>query len=126
MRDKLDLTEKGGPRNGQPQVLDRRLFMQLLAFGGAHDVSQLAQAIESAGFDGVLYKDLNDPYGVALLTYLNKTLKPNIDPATHNGYNYQFLDHNPVNRWDCAPAATGIPPPTIASTSSSPSRTKAI
>jgi hypothetical protein len=41
-----------------------------------------------------------DPNGVALLTYLNKNLRPNIDPATHNGYNYQFLDHNPVNRWE--------------------------
>lgn len=69
MRDKIDLSEKGGPRNGQVQVLDRRLFMQLLAFGNSHDTSELAQAIESAGFDAVLYKDLNDPYGVGLLTW---------------------------------------------------------
>lgn len=69
MREKLDLSEKGGPRDGQSQSLDRRLFMQLLAFGGARDAGELAQALESAGIEGVLYKDLNDPYGVALLTW---------------------------------------------------------
>jgi len=69
MRDKIDLNERGGPRNGQQQVLNRRLFMQLLAFGNSHNTAELAQAIESAGFDAVLYRDLNDPYGVALLTW---------------------------------------------------------
>jgi Chlorite dismutase len=69
MREKIDLSEKGGPRNGEHQALDRRLFMQLLAFGHSHDTPELARALESAGFEGVLYKDLNDPYGVALLTW---------------------------------------------------------
>jgi len=41
-----------------------------------------------------------DPNGRALLTYLNKINPPNIDPATHDGFNYQFLDHTPVNRWE--------------------------
>jgi len=41
-----------------------------------------------------------DPNGRALLTWLNKINTPNIDPATHNGFNYQFLDHPPVNRWE--------------------------
>jgi Carboxypeptidase regulatory-like domain len=41
-----------------------------------------------------------DADGRALLTYLNKIDPPNIDPATHNGFNYQFLDHPPVNRWE--------------------------
>ena len=41
-----------------------------------------------------------DPNGVALLTWLNKTHTPNIDPATHNGYNYQYMDNAPVNRWE--------------------------
>jgi hypothetical protein len=70
MREKLDLSEKGGAlRNGEPQILDRRLFMQLLAFGNSRDPSNLAQGLESAGFEAVLYKDLNDPHGVALLTW---------------------------------------------------------
>lgn len=69
MAEKLDLREKGGPRNGQQQVSDRRLFMQLLAFGQAHDTPDLVGTLESAGFEGVLYKDINDPQGVALLTW---------------------------------------------------------
>lgn len=69
MAEKLDLSEKGGLRNGQQQVSDRRLFMQLLAFGHAHDPTPLARALESAGFEAVLYKDLNDPHGIGLLTW---------------------------------------------------------
>ncbi len=41
-----------------------------------------------------------DPNGKALLTYLNKINPPNVDPATHNGYNFQYLDAAPVNRWE--------------------------
>lgn len=69
MAEKLDLTERGGPRNGELQRLDRRLFMQLLAFGNATDSNKLAQALEGGGFEAVLYKDLNDPCGVGLLTW---------------------------------------------------------
>jgi chlorite dismutase len=64
-----DLSEKGGVRNGQPQRSDRRLFMQLLAFGGCPDVSPLADTLTRAGVAGVLYEDVNDPRGVALLTF---------------------------------------------------------
>ncbi|GGA65570.1 hypothetical protein GCM10011507_16450 [Edaphobacter acidisoli] len=41
-----------------------------------------------------------DADGRALMTYLNKINPPNIDPATHNGYNFRFLDAPPVNRWE--------------------------
>lgn len=64
----LDLSEKGGARNGQPQKSDRRLFMQLQAFTGCHHPEILDQALTRAGIEGVLYEDLNDPRGVALLT----------------------------------------------------------
>ncbi len=64
-----DLREKGGPKNGQPQVADRRLFMQLLAFTGCADSRLLVPKLETAGAGGVLYEDLNDPRGVALLTW---------------------------------------------------------
>jgi hypothetical protein len=50
--------------------------------------------------NGQIPKAYWDPDGLALLTYLNKYDTPNVDPATHNGYNYQFLDHPPVNRWE--------------------------
>jgi hypothetical protein len=64
-----DLSEKGGIRNGQPQRSDQRLFMQLMAFGGCHDSRALAEALARAGVTGVLYEDVNDPRGVALLTF---------------------------------------------------------
>lgn len=63
-----DLSEKGGVRNGQPQRSDSRLFMQLQAFGGCLDVAPLAAALASSGLRCVLYEDVNDPRGVALLT----------------------------------------------------------
>jgi chlorite dismutase len=63
-----DLSEKGGMKNGQPQRSDQRLFMQLLAFGGCQDPRPLAGALAGARIDAVLYEDVNDPRGVALLT----------------------------------------------------------
>jgi hypothetical protein len=40
---------------------------------------------------------LFDPNSLALLkTYP----QPNIDPATHGGNNFQYLDQSPVNRWE--------------------------
>ncbi|GGG95855.1 carboxypeptidase-like regulatory domain-containing protein [Silvibacterium dinghuense] len=41
-----------------------------------------------------------DADGQALLSYLNKVDTPNVDPATHNGYNFQYLEHPPTNRWE--------------------------
>ena len=63
-----DLSEKGGIKNGQQQRSDERLFMQLLAFGGCADARPLAAALERSGVNGVLYEDVNDPRGIALLT----------------------------------------------------------
>lgn len=63
-----DLSEKGGLKGGVPQRSDQRLFMQLLAFTGARDTATLARRAEAAAVEGVLYEDLNDPCGVALLT----------------------------------------------------------
>ena len=67
--EEVDLREKGGPRQGQPQVSDRRLFMQLLAFGGVLDAHVLIAELQESGIEGVLYADVNDPRGVALVTW---------------------------------------------------------
>ncbi|MGE0704847.1 MAG: hypothetical protein AB7P22_13010, partial [Vicinamibacterales bacterium] len=63
-----DLAEKGGVKNGEPQRLNERLFMQLLAFGGCTDSRPLADALAASGLTAVLYEDIADPRGVALLT----------------------------------------------------------
>lgn len=66
-KEALDIRERGGAKNGQPQFLDKRLFMQLQAFGGCVDPAPLAQALASGGVEGALYEDVNDPRGVAVL-----------------------------------------------------------
>jgi chlorite dismutase len=63
-----DLSERGGLKGGAPQRSDERLFMQLLAFGGCGDPSGVVQQMTASGLDGVLYEDLNDPRGIAVLT----------------------------------------------------------
>ena len=68
MLDPTDVAEHGRTAEGDPTTLDRRLFMQLLAFGGASDTAALVSALEAAGVQGALYEDVNDPTGVALLT----------------------------------------------------------
>lgn len=68
-QESLDLREQGGVRNGQRQASDRRLFMQLLAFGGCADPAGLRASLESSGVEAVLYEDLNDPRGAALLAW---------------------------------------------------------
>ncbi len=67
--DALDLREKGGVRAGEPQTSDRRLFMQLLAFGGVSSADSLIEQLASEQIPATLYADANDPRGVALLTW---------------------------------------------------------
>jgi chlorite dismutase len=64
----LDLSEKGRTKEGDPISLDRRLFMQFLAFGHCRDTDALISALQQAEIEGVLYVDINDPQGVGLLT----------------------------------------------------------
>ena len=63
-----DLSEKGGQKDGQPQRSDDRLFMQLLAFGGCTDGASVGRALEASGVEGVVYEDVNDPRGIAVLS----------------------------------------------------------
>lgn len=66
---KLDLSEKGKGPDGQPISLDRRLFMQFLAFGNCRRTVSLMDALAQAKLEAVLYADINDPQGVGLLTF---------------------------------------------------------
>jgi chlorite dismutase len=62
-----DISERGAQKGGRPQRSDQRLFMQLTAYSGCRDAGALAAELAASGIDGVLYEDLNDPRGVALL-----------------------------------------------------------
>ncbi len=66
--EEVDVAEHGRTAEGETTSLDRRLYMQLHAFGGVRETATLAGALEAAGVEGVLYEDVNDPEGVALLT----------------------------------------------------------
>ena len=59
----LDVRERGA--NGQ--VSDRRLFMQLQVWSGCAADKPVVALMERSRIEGVLYHDLNDPLGVALL-----------------------------------------------------------
>lgn len=63
-----DLSEKGGLKDGQPQRSDTRLFMQLLVFTGCDDARPVHDHVKALGVDGVVYEDVNDPRGIAVLT----------------------------------------------------------
>ena len=86
----LDLREKSELADGSTVVLDRRLFMQLLAFGGCGETAALVAALSAAHIPGVLYEDVNDPYGVGLLTFSE-------DPAFFLTELRSFLQRAPFN-----------------------------
>jgi chlorite dismutase len=60
---RVDVRERGANQ----QRVDRRLFVQLQAFGGCTDAKPLVRALETARLETVLYQDVNDPRGVAVL-----------------------------------------------------------
>lgn len=64
-----DILEHGRSSDGTPTASDSRLFMQLLAFGNCDNPQHLVDALEQSDLDGVLYEDINDSRGVALLTF---------------------------------------------------------
>lgn len=59
----LDVRERGA----RGQASDRRLFVQLVAFGGAGDSKPLVRALETSGLEGALYHEVHDPRGVGVL-----------------------------------------------------------
>jgi chlorite dismutase len=65
----VDLREKGRTTVNGVKAIDRRLFVQFLGFGGCEQVDALTAELEDSGLRGVLYEDLNDPFGIGLVTY---------------------------------------------------------
>lgn len=65
----IDVREKGKNAAGETISLDRRLFMQLLVFTDLFEAPPIIEALAAVPVHGVLYLDVNDPYGVGLLTF---------------------------------------------------------
>ena len=110
-RDRLeppDLSEKGGLKGGVPQRSDERLFMQLMAFGECRDVQAVSQHLAGASMDGVVYEDLNDPQGVAVLAlaqdpaYFLDVVRPLL-----KGGPFAQLRFRPDTRCSAAPTRSG-------------------
>jgi chlorite dismutase len=97
--DEADVAEHGRSADGETLSLDRRLFMQLHAFGRARDTGVLVAALDAAGVEGVLYEDANDPTGVALLTLSE-------NPEAFVGGTRAFLQGEPFSSLDPKPDFT--------------------
>ncbi|MEM1055725.1 MAG: chlorite dismutase family protein [Bacteroidota bacterium] len=65
----LDLSERGKTAEGAPKTLDRRLFVQFLAYTHCDDPARLADAAEASGVGGVVYQSAQDPRGVGVITF---------------------------------------------------------
>src|SRR5690242_15024294 len=72
-RPSVDVRERGAERNGAPQTLDRRLFMQLLVYECDGRPQPLIDALGAAlvkhKMPSVIYEDVNDPNGIGLLSW---------------------------------------------------------
>jgi chlorite dismutase len=67
--DSLDLSEKGRSQDGEQISLDQRLYMQFMAFGAAREMERYLEYLKNVALPCVLYEDINDPYGIGLLTW---------------------------------------------------------
>jgi chlorite dismutase len=97
--ERVDVAEHGRGADGEATSLDRRLYMQLHAYGSAPDTATLAAALDETGVDGVLYEDVNDPTGVALLTLSES---PEAFVAEYRG----FLQSTPFSALEPKPEFT--------------------
>ena len=63
----VDLREVGAPIDGDPQVSDRRLFLQLHVFEDCSDPNNIVEVLEKSNLNAVLYDDINNPTGIGVL-----------------------------------------------------------
>ena len=62
-----DVQEHGAPVNGQPQVSDRRLYLQLQVYTGVTDRGAVQAALAASSLDAALYLDASDPFGIGIV-----------------------------------------------------------
>ena len=62
-----DMLEHGGPVRGEPQAINRRLFVQLQVFTGCFDATPIVDAVRASGLEAAVYANVNDPRGVGVV-----------------------------------------------------------
>lgn len=97
--EKPDISEKGSPRDGQPQSMDQRLFVQLLVYTGVSDVRQLQSSLSESPLSHVIYEDVNDPFGVGILSMT-------ADPADFTGPLRKLLQQSALAKLQARPQMT--------------------
>jgi len=92
----LDIREKGKDKDGEVKFLERRLYLQLQVFTGCKDIQAPIKKLAASGLEGVLYKDVNDPQGIAVLiiaedpkTFVEETSELYLDDS------FSLLTHKP-------------------------------
>lgn len=70
----VDVFEHGAVKDGQPQTLNRRLFMQLLVIEdrtgpGSVAPDRIRESIERRKVGVVVYEDVNDPWSFGILSW---------------------------------------------------------
>lgn len=99
----MNLDEKGFSPTGGPLSLDKRLFMQLLVFGGAGDNLIILDELEREKIEGVVYEDINDPKGIGLLTisenpdFFVKKLRPILNKVKFSNLTFK-PEHSMIGR----------------------------
>ena len=62
-----EVKERGAARKtGEPQLLDRRLYGQLVVYRGCGNAAAVVDAVKSSGLEAVVYLDVNDARGIGL------------------------------------------------------------
>lgn len=94
-----DLLEHGAPLRGQPQALDRRLYVQLQAFTDCLDTAPVVEAVRGSGLEAAVYANVNDPRGIGVVLL-------DEDPAAFAGPARALLTERPFSALTPLPAFT--------------------
>ena len=62
----IDLSEKGRDAAGKTITLNKRLFIQFLAYGSCPSTGGVIAALNQSNLTATLYLDMNDPRGIGL------------------------------------------------------------
>ena len=94
-----DLLEHGAPLRGEPQSLDRRLFVQLQVFTDCLDTAPAVAAVQHSGLQAAVYANVNDPRGIGVVLM-------DEDPAAFAGPGRALLSAPPFAALTPLPAFT--------------------